>query len=377
MAWTTRLQAARHVRTARVAGSAFVVAAGAWVLPSVTPLTSARQQQPQQWVLEPAVWIRAAPSKTPRGLGATQSLGVDSVGRIWALDGASHEIWQFDPAGAPLASFAGRGAAPGQLLSAAGMAVTGDGRIWAVDPEGQRYVHWHRGVPRVFQRDAGLRRTPWWGRATETMLYDPIVLPAFRGEALLGIDSLGRVVDTFKVAEPVLRVPRRGSLELPLPYSPRLLRAFDPGGFVWLATSDAYRIVKLSRSGDTIASIVRGVRPQPLSRGQVDSIARYVRTLEDQLQVGVASADIPRVSPLLEWMVVDDRGRLWISVAGSGPGSTLDVFDSSGRYVARVGTVPKIIDAVVPVIRQDKLYALAADSEGRPAILQAHIRRSR
>lgn len=338
-----------------------------------TPGTWLHAQRPAVWTVEPEVWLTGKrDARSPAGIAAIAS---DVAGRIYVFDQRRHELRVFDRAGSVLGTFNGEGNASNDFDGVAGVAVGADGNVWLVNGKSQQYVSIRDGTVRTFARASPMWRAPWWGGiGNDGSLYDPVVLPGSTGEALLRIDTRGRVTDTIRVSDPGLLVPRRGAMEFPLPYGARVLRAFDPRGFIWQAVSDQFRIVKLSWGGDTVAVISRPERASALTKQQRDSVGRYASLLSTEMQVDVLPAHVPRVAPLLQWMVVDDRGCLWISVVRPPAPAELHVFDPRGRHIARVRSPLKLTAGTRPAIRGDRLYALADDSTGASGAVQARIR---
>jgi len=292
------------------------------------------------------------------------------------VDGFDRELRVFGPDGALLRRFGRRGGGPGEFESVAGMAVGRDGTAWIVDGASVRYTVIRGDEVRTHRRASALYRLPWLGGlGPDGYFHDAVVFPGGPGEVLLRIDREGAVTDTFAVPAPLLAVPRRGAMSFPIPYAPRVLRAFDPGGFVWIAVTHAYRAVKVSLRGDTVLVVERGHRPPALTGVERDSIRRYVRALEP-LGVAVREEMLPRTGPLLRWLSVDDRANLWVGRAGTEGRPVADVFDAAGRHVAEVA-VPFERVLLRPVVRGDEVYAVVAGEYGVPVVVRARVIRGR
>ncbi|NIM50071.1 MAG: 6-bladed beta-propeller [Gemmatimonadales bacterium] len=262
------------------------------------------------WRIEETLRIGSPEGQGPDVFGRITAIEVDTAGRIYVFDGFARELRVFGPDGDFVTSVGRRGAGPGEFEGVVGMSLSPDGAIWLVDPENARYAAIQGDDFEMHRRDAPLYRLPWVGGFTaEGVLYDAVVLPGQgrAGESLLRVGPAGAVTDTLPIATPELDVPRRGSMTFPLPYAPRVLRTFDPRGFVWTAVTHEYRLVNMSLRGDTVTIVTRDYAPPALTSAQQDSVRRYVRRLEAEFRVDVRGSMIPRSAPILRWFLVDDR----------------------------------------------------------------------
>jgi sugar lactone lactonase YvrE len=79
-------------------------------------------------------------------------------------------------------------------------------------------------------------------------------------------------------------------------------------------------------------------------------------------------ADFPEVLPAASGLMIDEKGRIFVrtyETDGKG-GAAVDVFDTSGLYVARF-SVPEGEDTIA--VRNDKLYVIVRESaSGNPLV---------
>jgi hypothetical protein len=328
------------------------------------------------WTLEETLRVGSLEGEGPDVFGRVAALEVDPAGRIYVFDGFARELRAFGPDGSFVGRFGRRGSGPGEFESVIGLSVAPDGAVWAIDGPNVRYTAIHGEHVATYRRASPLYRLPWVGGFTaEGALYDAVVLPGQSGEVLVRVDSAGTAADTFPVATPELDVPRYGTMRFPLPYAPKVLRAFDRRGYVWTAVSHEYRLVQMSFDGDTLMIVTRDVAAPPLGSAEQDSVRRYVRQLEAQFGVGVSDDMIPRSAPILRWFLVDDAGSLWVARAGPEGTTSLDVFDDAGRYLGEVKLGFEVAGGSVPIVRDDHLYAVTEGELGVPVIVRSRIGR--
>jgi len=339
------------------------------------PATGIWDDQPG-WTLEETLRIGSLEGEGPDVFGRVAALEVDPAGRIYVFDGFARELRTFGPDGGFVTGFGRRGSGPGEFESVIGLSVAPDGAVWAVDGPNVRYTAIHGEQVATYRRASPLYRLPWVGGFTaEGTLYDAVVLPGQSGEFLVRVDTAGTATDTFPIVTPELDVPRFGTMTFPLPYAPKVLRAFDRRGYAWTAVTHEYRLVQMSFDGDTLMIVTRDVTAPPLGSAEQDSVRRYVRQLEAQFGVGVSDDVIPGSAPILRWFLVDDAGDLWVARAGPAGTTSLDVFDDAGRYLGEVELGFEVASGGVPIVRDEHLYAVTEGELGVPVIVRSRIGR--
>lgn len=328
------------------------------------------------WTLEETLRIGSVEGEGPDVFGEIDALEVGPAGRIYVFDGFDRELRVFGPDGGFVASFGRRGSGPGEFEGVDGVSLSPDGAIWVIDGQNARYTAIRGDDFETYRRDAPMYHLPWIGGFTaEGVLYDAVVLPGQPYEVLLRVDSTGIVTDTFPIVTPELDVPRLGrTMQLPLPYAPKVLRTFDRRGSVWTAVTDEYRLVQMSVAGDTVMIVTRDYAAPALTSAQEDSVRRYVRRLEAEFGIDVRNGMIPRSAPILRSFFVDDHGYLWVCRGTPERCSGLDVFDDAGRFLGEVELPFRLLGGLKAIVRQDNFYAVAEGVLGVPAVVRARIR---
>lgn len=196
--------------------------------------------------------------------------------------------------------------------------------------------------------------------------YERVMLPAAgSGEemAILIHDPWGSAADTVRLGwiEPD---PGRA----PRPFEPRPSLAVGPEGHIYFARGDAYRITVLSSGGDTLRVLRRRVLPRPVSVAERDSALALMGT--DPRWTGVSPPDtmeIPGTKPVIDGLVVDDLGHLWVRMWGDPAWSHLEwaVHEPGGRYLGAVAT-PRMD---VRQVGDDFLAGVVRDEAGERVVV--------
>lgn len=328
--------------------------------------------------------------------GDIRGIEADPDGNIYVLDYQASEIRAFGPDGEFLRTLTQRGEGPGELTEANGMILAEDGTLWVQDhgkwqminldlsgTEIQRlpmhvrsygYI-WsgtvdHRGrfwkdtshsdEERVFPPPEGLTEgatrayLKWFDPATEES--DSIFLGDDRYRTYISQNSRG------------------GWTYRGIPFTPSTMTIVDPAGGFWRTAGGAYRIARLDELGDTVLVIEADVPPSPATAedrerfiaGIVERDASMRRAAEEMVALA------PETHPVIDQLIVDDEGLLWVRRFGRDDELPLyDLFTREGEYVRSValGFTPS---RYLPIrIRNGRIYALVRDSLDVPHVVRA------
>lgn len=329
-----------------------------------------------EWAVADAVWIGAVEGDGPDVFGSISALAVDADGRILVFDDQAHELTTFAPDGSFLSRFGRRGGGPGEFKHVIGLSPAPDGSLWIVDGQNARYTVLRDGaVVATYRRGAGVYTVPWVGGHGGEYLYDVVLVPGGDpGEVLVRVNADGVATGTSPVPVESIEMPRIGSIELPLPFAPRQLRAFDPAGFVWTANSHVYALYRIGPGGDTVQVITQPIEPRPLTAAESDSVARYIRTMRSEFGVDVRDALVPRTAPLLRRITIANDGSIWVTLAdppaGSPRGTRFDIFEPGGR---RVAELTLDFPFTLQQVRNGRIYGVARDELGVERVFTARV----
>ena len=149
----------------------------------------------------------------------------------------------------------------------------------------------------------------------------------------------------------------------PNPFAPRLLEHPGPGGTLYTAVSNEYRIV-VTRQSDTLRTIERDLAPAPVADAEWDALSQQFEAwLEERPGASCRPPSLgrPSTKPLMEGVFLDAQGRLWIEAKDEGE-KRWDLFDPEGKLIARLpahdrktGPLPAFGARHLATIRQDSL----------------------
>jgi len=176
---------------------------------------------------------------------------------------------------------------------------------------------------------------------------------------------------------PQLYVIKSNNIEahITVPFTAGPVTAIDPAGYAWCGMNDRYLITKTGLGRDVPVAVVRrAAEPLPVTREDREkalapSRERFPGAVFDESR-------IPKVKPLVERLVVDDRSRLWVKRT-SGDGHTqFDVYTPEGKPVAVVD-FPLRLDGWAPLrIEGDLVYGIVRNEDDVPFVVRLRIART-
>lgn len=339
------------------------------------------------WRLVAELRIGALEGEGPDVFGQVADVAADGTGRIYVLDAQAAELRAFGPDGTHLWTAGGEGQGPGEFSGPVGLTVR-DGEVWVVDPRNQRYSVWDTAGTLVGEHARNLMGPfgGWEGGfGPDGRLHDAGVIQVERGRFASGFliaDDRGEPVDTVHLPsysspsfDPVSRTTTSGAtmtMTPSVPFTPGLVTAFDPAGFIWTGVSDDYRLHRTTPEGDTVEVVARAYEPVAVSPAERDSA---VARLREQFggQGGIDASRIPETKPPFVAASASPDGHLWVLTTAA-RGDTLrsyDVFDPDGRYLGPVTTPQRIRPS--PHIQGDNVYGYVTDELDVPFVVRWRI----
>jgi hypothetical protein len=315
--------------------------------------------------------IGTALSGGPGEFGALSGLEVDGEGRIYVSDAFNHEIRVFDPDGAFSLAFGRRGEGPGELDTPVGVRQDHQGRLWVREARNMRFslferdgtflevrpirhstvagpwragfdgsgrlVEWDVLLPFIIHRD-GTRSWDERARSRTEVTFWPL---RFREDGLL-LDTL-----------PPLRfdVPATlyGSQRRPVRI-PDLEFAIDGQGSLWFAMRDRYQVWHRTLEGDTLLTF-----------------SFPAETLMD--------VSLGEPFPVVDRILTDEAGYVYVFPQAKDveeAGTAVDVFDSTGVFLARV-LLPVKVQRGQLLVRRGALYGVTRDSLDVPYVVRLRL----
>lgn len=326
--------------------------------------------------------------------------GIDAAsdGTIYVLDYQLSEVRAFDADGNYLRTVATEGEGPAEISEANGFILVRDSVLWIQDhgkwamlgvtTEGEevgRYqmpvrsygYMWsgtvddagrlwkadtHSDAPPTFPPELGLQEATF---RRYMKSYDP-------GSGVTDSIHLG---DGFRRSH-ISRNSRGGWSHRSIPFDPAVHVVVDPGGGLWQVDDAAYRIARLDGRGDTVRVIESDVTGIAVTDHDRTGFVERMLELDPD---GRATAEeitsyMPDVKPVIEGLVVDDRGRLWVDrVVPLGETPLYDVFERDGDYLGSIRLAFEPNQYLPIRIRDGRLYALVQDELDIPFVVRAAL----
>ena len=328
------------------------------------------------WTAHEDLRIGTVEGRGPDVFGSIEAFGVRADGSIFILDSQAQEIRVFDSAGQYVRTIGRRGSGPGEFQGATGLAFGPLGDLWVVDYRNVRYSRFDQEGNFVtsFRRSAATGSVyPWLGgvdpsghlwdiglEVTETVSG----LTRMRQRGAIRFHPI-RLNTDFSSADTLPPVEYQPDFLGPLarPFGGRLTFSFNPNGYFWIAHTSEYRLHQRTVEGDTLRVVTLPLTPVPVTDTERDSV---VASFRDVPFVTVRDDDIPEFKPVLQRLVTDDAGRLYVFPVTEPEleGRVVDVFQSDGVYQGRM-TLPVTFalgpGRPLPLFRGRHAYAVTTD----------------
>jgi hypothetical protein len=332
-----------------------------------------------------------------RGIVATKT------GNVFVLDFKTREIRVFDANGKFLRLAARDGAGPGEIRNANGLAIGKDDVVWVNDPMNGRFSQYRPDGQFLRQIVVPMHGYGYiWkgvlddrGRVVDDLA---LSLPTGKTDAQTGfpvtesrlrlVHADGRI-DTVSSptcpSGPPLPNPavlnftakdgRGGNRVMSIPFLPSQWIALTRSGTVWCTSTAEYRL-SVGPVGGALKEVVHLKVPSiPVPAEErkrqldiIDSIARNYGPL-----VRGDPSSIPRVKPQIQAIHADDLGRVWVRQTDTPLAAPIhDVFDATGRMVARVRAPGKVGTRQL-FITGNHLYTVITDDDDVPVVVRYRI----
>ena len=312
------------------------------------------------------------------------SLAVDSRGRIYVDDFGSGRVTVLSPEAVPLRTIGRKGSGPGEFQSIRGVQILpGDsllvydpslGRVTVFPPDSGRaayVVNLLRGGPpfqvqRTRANDAFLamyrepfRTTdrPSDHRERRDVLRVLSLDGAVRNDALLAFPSRA-----------FLTVRHEGALHVtPHPFGREGIYRLGPDDRVHYAWTDTLGVETHRLDGGRAGGFSAGFSAPRVTGTDVDSAIAGLTPWVQPIFRATLEDSLPERWPAVRDMLVDDRGRVWLSLATpSGEPPRWSVFDVSG---ARLGSVTLPAGTTARRVLGKRMYATRTNDMDVPQVV--------
>lgn len=311
--------------------------------------------------------------------GTVRSVLLDGQGRLFVVDPSLVRVSEFDSLGAFVRHIGRKGTGPGEYIAPYSLASFYDSlalfdpyssRISLLNREGRWVRQWTVAMNTGGQAVRLYRASPneFWAYATR--IGGSGVERVFVRYSRSGpTDTVSAHAVLAPRATGVTCMVPRGISFYSDPLSGRTLAVPLPSGEVAIATSTAYRILILAPSGDTLRIFERPIEAALVSDDDWSAEETRWHEWRDRMINAKCDRDAlrrPATHPVVEWLVLDDSGNLWVAVR-TVAGRSFDVFDPTGSLVATVTGLPPVGE-VDPSIAGNRIALVVDDSLGRETV---------
>ena len=328
--------------------------------------------------------------------GNIRGIQAASDGTIYVLDYQAVEVRVFSPDGEYLRTIARRGEGPGEIMEANGIILSGDTLLWmndhsqwkiiGVDPHGEEVRRFTKPILSygyIWDGAFDLRGRYWRedshsDEGDEDEETGPYEVP-YRGY-YKSYDLDTEAVDSVFLGEFTFRgyasISDGGGWYASIPFDASDIQVLNPSGGFWLANTGSYRVTHLGEDGDTllvIESTLSGMRVSSADRSAyVEGIVE--RDPEERRAAEAVAELAPDFKPVLEGLLVDDEGRLWVErVTPSETPPFYDLFSQDGEYLGsvRFGFMPAPYSPIW--VQHGAIYTWVADDVGVEYVVRAPL----
>ena len=329
-----------------------------------------------RWELTPVVSIgpeAALQADGPEAFGAVYGVALGPGGAVFVADGLNREIRVFGPEGEHLRTFGRQGEGPGEFGSLNSVAWVGDkllaldfgnGRVGEFSFEGE-WLGQRSEFGGIGGGGGTLRLYPVATDLAYVLTYAPARnAMVFAGHAVAGptADTLHALSAPEGTVSGIRCTSAEMLMSFAIPFAPKIVQHPGPGGTIWSAVTDQYRIAH-TRGTDTLMIIERELPAEPVPDAEWEAgLGDFLEFVDEN-----PSADCeprrpakPAAKPFVRDLFAAGDGRLWVEVVRDA-GNRWEVFDDDGSLV---GTLPATDRSVAPAFADERLAVARRDSLG-------------
>lgn len=340
---------------------------------------------PPTWTSEPIATVGTDPTGELE-FGTVRSVLLDRRGSLYVVDPGLVRVSLFDSAGSFVKHIGRRGSAPGEYVGPYSIASVHDSialfdphssRISFLDGSGRWARQWTVPMNTGGQAVRLYRAPPdgFWAYATRIDA-SGIERVFVRYSADGPQDTVSAHATSSPRPSGVSCLIPRGISFYPDPLSKQSLTVPLPSGEVAIAQGAEYRITIIGRAGDTTRIIERAVEPAVVTDEDWQAEEVAWREWRDRVVDEKCDRETlrrPDRHPIIEWLVLDDRGLLWVATR-TVVGRAFDVFGPNGTLVATVIGLPPV-GGIDPSIAGDRIALVVEDPLGRETVQVHRVRR--
>lgn len=315
---------------------------------------------------------------SPDEFGRVYDVALGPDESVYVADDMNQEIRVFGLDGAHRFTAGRKGEGPGEFDGLYSVAWLGD-RLLALDPHLGRISEFsaegeyldQRRIRGAMSSGGGPGWVRFWRVGADQAFFGtiPANMAPGRWWQFVGVDSRGETGDTLvqlagpNVATIHCEIGDRISF-FNVPFGTRLVQRPGPGGMLYSAMTDAYRIALSDAVDDTVRVIERTLPPEPISDDEWaagNSSYRAVRDTFPLMRCDPLRPPRPDAKPFIAEIDIAYDGKLWVEVIREA-GNRWEVFDTDGRLLASL-PVP-VRGSLAPAISADHVLTVRRDDLG-------------
>lgn len=311
---------------------------------------------------------------SPDEFGGVSSVALGPDEEVYVADARNREVRVFGLDGSHRRTFGREGEGPGEFQGLQSLAWAGD-RLLTLDPAQARIGEWSAAGEWLGQRGM---RTGVTGNRRLVRLYPVGPDEVFRfalprlERRFVGMNSRGETSDTLAwMWRPSSGPPsyivcthEEGLAEFLVPFAPQFLQHPGPGGVLYSALTDAYRIFVTRNDGAEVLMVIERTLPgESFSTAEWRAAnAEFYEWRETKRGVSCDPREPtrPDAKPFINDLYVAPDGKLWVEVVRTA-GNRWEVFDTEGKLLASV-PAPNRGEDLVPAFGPDYLLTIRQDS---------------
>ena len=282
-----------------------------------------------------------------------------SDGTIYVLDYLAVEVRAYRFDGRFLRTVARLGEGPGEILNANGILLSGDTLLWmndrvhrkviGVDPTGEEVhrsawpipgygYYWDGAFDRQGRYWTEIRHSNDENKVDESGPYTNTARAYYKS-----YDLSTEEVDSVYMGESTYRryamIEEWRASDYLIPFDSSDIHIVNPSGGFWMANTGSYRLTRTDEDGDTLLVIEASLSRFPVTaEDRAAYVQSYVeRNPEERPAAETVAELMPDFKPVLEALLVDDEGRLWVErVTPRDIPPFYDLFSQDGDYLGSV-----------------------------------------
>lgn len=263
-----------------------------------------------------------------------------------------------------------------------------DGNLWVLDTGNSRFAVYDTAGRLVATRSrtASVSMSPWpGGFDAQGRLYD---FASHRQQGESSVTSIVREDLSNNTADTLELPPFRqlffGELtrtegsntrvsQAPVPFTGQQIWALDPRGDVWFASTESYRLERLSHGGAPDRVIELETRAPRVTQAEKDRMLENYAWFERQ-GGKLDRSLIPDHHPPLMGFFFDDAGNLWVAPSYDVRTNTpFDIFNATGTYLGRLEGPNRLFATPAPSFRGNRMVAVTANTDGVQSVVLLRI----